>query len=102
MQKKTTDHSFFAILCPMIVAKKQKVQMVDTWYLPKKTDKPNRLLFQSRGVWHIVITLVATDSSRAVRKCFSLHTKDIDKARKRRDNILKTIEENPTFSVTIP
>ena len=53
----------------------------------------NHHLWNNRGVWWCHLTVHKSDAT-AERLRFSLKTRDVEKARKRRDNIFKDIEKH--------
>ena len=56
-------------------------------------DNPNHHLWNNRGVWWCHVTVHKPDST-AERLRFSLKTRDIEKARSRRDKILASIQKH--------
>lgn len=56
-------------------------------------DNPNHHLWNNRGVWWCHVTVHKPDST-AERLRFSLKTRDIEKARARRDKIFASIQQH--------
>lgn len=56
-------------------------------------DNPNHHLWNNRGVWWCHVTVHKPDST-AERLRFSLETRDIEKARARRDKIFASIQQH--------
>ena len=56
-------------------------------------ENPNHHLWNNRGVWWCHLTVHKADAT-AERLRFSLKTRDVDLARKRRDNIFHDISEH--------
>lgn len=57
----------------------------------------NHHLWNNRGVWWCHLTIHQTDAT-VQRMRFSLKTKDLDKARERRDRIFRKISEESTHA----
>lgn len=57
----------------------------------KDTNQPNENhhLWSNRGVWWIVLTF--SDEKTSIRIRHSLRTKDVEKARARRDRVMRAI-----------
>ncbi len=60
-------------------------------------DNINHHIMLNRGTWWCNVT-VRTDSVTSERIRFSLKTKDVDKARTRRDRVFKGIMEHYTIA----
>ena len=56
-------------------------------------ENPNHHLWNNRGVWWCHLTVHKADST-AERLRFSLKTRDVEKARERRDRIFKDIAKH--------
>ena len=56
-------------------------------------ESPNHHLWNNRGVWWCHVTVHKPDST-AERLRFSLKTRDIEKARARRDKIFASIQQH--------
>lgn len=74
------------------------MQKIETqWVLTKsknKKEKETHHLYQnSSNCWWISFTLYNRVTCQSKRFRFSLKTSDLEKAKKRRDNILKDIQE---------
>ena len=56
-------------------------------------ENPNHHLWNNRGVWWCHLTVHKSDAT-SERLRFSLKTREVEKARSRRDNILKDISDH--------
>ena len=56
-------------------------------------DNPNHLLWNNRGIWWCHLTVHKPDAT-AERLRFSLKTREVEKARERRDRIFREIAKH--------
>ena len=66
----------------------------DRWHVCGKGEGANRNLWCNGGAWWISITLKNEKGNRAMRKKFSLKTRDIEVARRRRDRVIAAINSH--------
>jgi len=80
------DHSLLTgSLSPMIKQPKLALRV--------NGENPNHHLWNNRGVWWCHLTVHKADST-AERLRFSLKTREVEKARERRDRIFRDISEH--------
>lgn len=76
---------------------RKKETLYKCWTISEVSDRENRMLSLCHGIWHLGLTLVADDNSCSIRKTFSLKTKDLEVAKKRRDRIINAIKLEKRF-----